>query len=418
MKAKIKENLNNPEKLEQLFREDSTAFESGFEELYPAMEKSELSTFWKLRLDYGKMPELLKKTNPFDIIFLIAACLLSGFLIKMPELFKLNWDEFFYVRNTGIIVFFGLSIYAMWTNRMVEIKKLLFFVGAFLLITIYVNLLPHNSDSDTINLVYIHLPLLMWSIYGIIFIDLKLKEPFNRITFIRYNGDLAILMAILTITGGILTAITIGLFEAIGFNIEDFYFKNIVIVGAVSIPIVATYIIKNYPALTNKIAPIVARIFSPMVLLTALVYLIALAFSGKNPFSNREFLIVFNLMLIGVMAIIVFSITEASTNKKYKCNQMVLLLLSSLTVIIDVVALSAIFYRLQAFGITPNRMAVLGSNVLILGNLVLLLIGLYKLNFKNAPLKNVELIIAKYLPVYLIWVLIVIFAFPLFFGSN
>jgi hypothetical protein len=123
-------------------------------------------------------------------------------------------------------------------------------------------------------------------------------------------------------------------------------------------------------------------------------------------------------MLIGVMAIIVFSIAEASTNKKHKFNQMVLLLLSVLTVIIDVVALSAIFYRLQAFGITPNRMAVLGSNVLILGNLVLLLIGLYKVNFKNAPLKNVELIIAKYLPVYLIWVLIVIFAFPLFFGSN
>src|SRR5690606_9529425 len=100
--------------------------------------------------------------------------------------------------------------------------------------------------------------------------------------------------------------------------------------GAVSVPIVATYIIKNYPALTNKIAPIVARIFSPMVLLTALIYLIALAFSGKNPFSDREFLIVFNLMLIGVMAIIVFSIAEASTNKKHKFNQMVLLLLSAL----------------------------------------------------------------------------------------
>ena len=410
--------LNNPEKLEQLFRKDSAAFESGFEELYPAMEKTELSTFWKLRLDYGKMPELLKKTNPFDIIFMIAACLLTGFLIKMPELFKPNWDESFYTQNTGIIVFFGLSIYVLWTNRMFEIKKLLFFVGAFLITTLYVNLLPQNSDSDTINLVYIHLPLLMWSIYGLVFINFDLKESEQRIAFIRYNGDLAILIAILAITGGILTVITIGLFEAIGFNIEDFYFKNIVIVGAVSVPIVATYIIKNYPALTNKIAPIVARIFSPMVLLTALVYLITLAFTGKNPFSDRDFLIVFNLMLTGVMAIIVFSVAEASTNKKHKFNQLILLLLSALTVIIDVVALAAIFYRLQAFGITPNRMAVLGSNVLILGNLVLLLISLYKLNFKNAPLKNVELTIAKYLPIYVVWVLIVIFVFPLIFSLK
>ncbi|MGE4289510.1 MAG: hypothetical protein AB7E36_12545 [Salinivirgaceae bacterium] len=418
MKAKIKENLNNPEKLEQIFREDGSAFESGFEELYPTMEKTELSTFWKLRLDYGKTPALIKKTNPLDIIFLISACLLTGFLIKIPDLFKLNWDEVFYARNTSIIVFFGLSIYALWTNRMVQVKKLLFFMGAFLLIIIYVNLLPQKTDSDTINLIYIHLPLLLWSIYGIIFIDLNLKDLNKRITFISYNGDLAILMAILIITGGILTAITIGLFEAIGFSIEDFYFKNIVIVGAVSVPIVATYIIKNHPAITNKIAPIVARIFSPIVFLTALIYLIALGFSGKNPFSDRDFLIVFNLMLIGVMAIIVFSVAEASTNQKHKFNQVVLFLLSVLTIIIDITALSAIFYRLQAFGITPNRMAVLGSNVLILGNLILLLISLYKLNVKKAPIKNVELAIAKYLPLYLLWVLIVIFAFPLFFGLT
>ncbi|PKP10646.1 MAG: DUF4153 domain-containing protein [Bacteroidetes bacterium HGW-Bacteroidetes-4] len=416
MKTKIKKHLNNPEKLEQLFREDGAAFESGFEELYSAMEKTELSTFWKLRIDYGKTPALHKPTKPFDLLFLIAACLLTGFLIKMPELFKLNWDEIFYARNTGIIVFFGLSIYALWTNRMVQVKKILFFVGAFLLITLYVNLLPQRTDSDTINLIYIHLPLLMWSIYGLIFINLNLKDAEKRITFIIYNGDLAILMAILAITGGILTAITIGLFEAIGYNIEEFFLKNIIIVGAVSAPIVSSYIIKNYPSLTNKIAPIIARIFSPIVLLTALIYLIALIFSGKNPFCDRDFLIVFNLMLIGVMAIIVFSVAEASTNKKHKFNHMVLLLLSALTIIIDVVALSAIFYRLQTFGITPNRMAVLGSNVLILVNLILLLISLYKLNFKKAPIKNVELIIAKYLPFYLLWFLMVIFAFPLVFG--
>ncbi len=380
------------------------------------MEKTELSTFWKLRIDYGKTPALHKPTKPFDLLFLIAACLLTGFLIKMPELFKLNWDEIFYARNTGIIVFFGLSIYALWTNRMVQVKKILFFVGAFLLITLYVNLLPQRTDSDTINLIYIHLPLLMWSIYGLIFINLNLKDAEKRITFIIYNGDLAILMAILAITGGILTAITIGLFEAIGYNIEEFFLKNIIIVGAVSAPIVSSYIIKNYPSLTNKIAPIIARIFSPIVLLTALIYLIALIFSGKNPFCDRDFLIVFNLMLIGVMAIIVFSVAEASTNKKHKFNHMVLLLLSALTIIIDVVALSAIFYRLQTFGITPNRMAVLGSNVLILVNLILLLISLYKLNFKKAPIKNVELIIAKYLPFYLLWFLMVIFAFPLVFG--
>jgi len=194
--------------------------------------------------------------------------------------------------------------------------------------------------------------------------------------------------------------------------------ENVVIVGAVSVPIVATYIIKNYTTLTNKLAPIIANIFSPLVLLTAVIFLIALAISEKDLYSDREFLLIFNIMLLGVMAVIVFSISETSTVRKQKFNELILFILSIITVIIDLIALSAIFYRLGTFGLTPNRLAVLGSNILILGNLVLLIIDLYKVNFKISRIREVELTIAKYLPLYLIWILFVVFGFPLFFGMK
>jgi hypothetical protein len=153
-------------------------------------------------------------------------------------------------------------------------------------------------------------------------------------------------------------------------------------------------------------------------LLTAIVFLVALAISGKDPYSDREFLLLFNVMLLGVMAVIVFSISETSIAGKQKFNEMILFVLSIITVIIDLIALSAIFYRLGAFGITPNRLAVLGSNILILGNLALLIIDLYKVNFRNALIRKVELTIAKYIPVYLIWILFVIIGFPLIFGVK
>jgi hypothetical protein len=284
--------------------------------------------------------------------------------------------------------------------------------------TVYVNLLPSVKNSDTINLVYIHLPLLMWCIFGLVFIDFNLRDKIRRIEYIRYNGDLAILMAIIFISGGVLTGITIGLFQAIGINIENFYMKNVVIAGAVSVPIVATYIIKNYTVIANKIAPVIARIFSPLVLLTAVIFLTALAISGKDLYSDREFLLIFNVMLFGVMAVIVFSISETSATGKQKFNELILFFLSIITVIIDLIALSAIFYRLGTFGITPNRLAVLGSNILILGNLVLIIIDLYKVNFKETSIKEVELTISKYLPVYLIWILFIIIGFPLIFGMK
>ena len=418
MKEKIKEHINNPDKLEQLYHDDRIAFESGFKEVYSEIEKYELSKFWKIRLDYNRRLEKIKKPALTDIFILISTCLITGFLIKIPDIFSVGMVEVFYAKNAGIIVFSGLTFYIAWTNKVFELKRLLPVFFTFLILTLYVNLLPPVIDSDSINLVYLHLPLLLWSILGFVFINFNFTDKFRRIEYIRYNGDLAILMALIVISGGILTGITIGLFEAIGINIENFYMQNIAIVGAVSVPIVASYITKNYTVLTNKIAPVIANIFSPLVLLTAVIFLVALAISGKDPYSDRDFLLIFNIMLLGVMAVIVFSISETSTTGKQRFSEMILFILSIITVLIDLIALSAIFYRLGTFGITPNRFAILGSNILILGNLILLVIALYRVNFKNALISEVELTIAKYLPVYLIWILFVVFGFPLVFGMK
>jgi len=419
MIEKIKENINNPEILERLYRDDRKSFESGFEKVYSEIENSEIAKFWKIRLDFDKPPDKIKKFSESDIFIMIAVCLLAGFLIKIPSLFNINLTNFlFYEKNAGIIVFFGLTLYAIWINRNFSQKRLVIILLAFIVPIIYINLLPSDRNSASINLAYIHLPLLMWCTYGLVFIDFNFKDKSKRIEYIRHNGDLAILVAIIMIAGGILAGITIGLFNAINIKIEKFYMDNVVIAGLVSVPIVATFIIKNYTIMTNKIAPVIANIFSPLVLLTLIIYLIAIAISGKDHYNDRDFLLIFNIMLLGVMGIIVFSISETSINRKQKFNEMILFILSIITVIIDLIALSAIFYRLVEYGVTPNRLAVLGSNILIFVNLVLIMIDLYKINFKEMVIEKVELTISKYLPIYIIWTLIVIFGFPVIFGIK
>jgi len=419
MTEKIKENINNPEKLERLYRDDKKTFESGFEKIYPEIENSEMAKFWKSRLDFDKIPVKTKIFSGSDIFIMIAVCLLAGFLIKIPDLFNINLKSFFfYEKNAGIIVFLGLTIYAILINKNFSKKSLVITFLIFIVSIIYINQLPCVRDSASINLVYIHMPLLMWCTYGLVFIDFDLKDKSKRIEYIRHNGDLAILGALILIAGGILAGITIVLFQAIGINIEKFYMDNIILVGLVSAPVVTTFVLKNYPALTNKIAPIIANIFSPLVLLTLIIYLIAIAFSGKDPYNDRNFLLIFNIMLIGVMGIIVFSISETSINTKRKFNEIVLFILSIITLVINLIALSAIFYRLGEYGLTPNRLAILGSNILIFGNLVLIMIDLFKINFKKSDLEKVEMTISKYLPLYIIWTLIVVFGFPLIFGMK
>ena len=419
MIEEIEANISNPEMLEKLYRDDRKAFEAAFEKIYPEIENTEPAKFWKARLEYSKKPDGMKIPVLSEIVIMIIMCLITGFLIKIPDLFHIKFSDFiFYEKNAAIIVFFGLTLYTIWINRISGYKRLIMTVLAFLIPVIYINLLPSIEPGASVNLAYIHLPLLMWCIYGIVFTGFDFKNRSKRIDFIRYNGDLAIIYALIAIAGGLLTAITIGLFNAIGINIEKFYMENIVIIGSVAAPVVAAFIIKNYTTLINKTAPLIAAIFSPLVLITLLVYLIAIVVSGKDPYNDRDFLLIFNIMLLGVMGIIVFSVSETSIIKNQKFNELTLFILSIITIIIDLIALSAIFYRLGEYGVTPNRLAVLVSNILVLINLVLIMIGLFRINFKKNEFRIVEMSVAKFLPVYLVWIIIVIFAFPVIFGMK
>ncbi|MDD5346938.1 MAG: hypothetical protein PHW30_10415, partial [Proteiniphilum sp.] len=77
---------------------------------------------------------------------------------------------------------------------------------------------------------------------------------------------------------------------------------------------------------------------------------------------------------------------------------------------------SAILYRLGEYGFTPNRTAVLGANLLILVNLIFMMIDLWNVLFKGKEIRRVELTLARYLPIYALWTLLVTFLFPLLFG--
>lgn len=354
-----------------------------------------------------------------EVIILVLTCLITGFLMKLPQLIGGQLNDFpFYEKNAGLILFLGLSAYWLFTNKQVKRKQLLFTLIAFVVTAVYINLLPSVKGSHSIMLAYIHLPLLLWCLYGVVYIDFDTKNTLRRMDYLKYNGDMAVLTAIILIAGALLTGLSIGLFSAIGMNIERFYTDYVVIVGLVSAPIVATYVVKNHPSVTHKIAPIIAGIFTPLVLLTLVVFLISIAVTGKDPYNDRDFLLVFNVMLLGVMALIVFSVSETTVKKGKRFTIFILVALSLVALLVDVVALSAIVYRLGEYGFTPNRTAVLGSNLLIFGNLLLIMIELFKVAFKGLAFEGVERIITRYLPIYTAWTLFVTFFFPLIFGMK
>lgn len=412
VKEEILQHIDNPKQLEKLYRKNKTGFQRVFNALYPDIQAHTSAQVWNERLNFEQGDLFLGPKK--EMLFVLLAALVTGLMARIPEFTGMNADYFF-MRNIGLVGSPMLMAYFLWKQK-TALRQVLVPLVAVILSAFYINFLPNHPTSSSILLACIHLPVFLWTLLGYSFAGGNWKSHSQRINFLRFNGDFAVMSALLVLAGALFTGITIGLFELIGLHIQEFYAKHIVIWGVSAIPILSTYLVLNNPQLVNKISPLIARIFTPLVFVTLLVFLIAIIYTGKNVYNDRNFLLLFNGLLIAVMAIILFSVTEITKNTAGKLNLFILFGLSLLTTILNGIALSAIAFRLSEFGITPNRIAVLGANLLIFVNLLFVAYQLFRILKAKASVQQLENSIAQFIPVYGIWSVLVTFLFPLLFS--
>ena len=413
MKNEILSNLDNPGQLERLYRRDKMNFKRSFRDLYPQLQQNQMARFWNERLNFTG--EEISWGNRRDLLFVICAAAVAGFIAKLPAFAGID-EEWFYPRNIGFILFPMLTAFFAWKHKL-SAGKIAFLAMATIASAVFINYHPGTGNSDTLVLSCIHMLLVLWSVLGFSFVG-SATNANDRLAFLKYNGDLVVMTTLIVIAGGILSGVTIGLFSLIGLHIEKFYFENIVVFGLPAAPIFGTFLTQTNPQLVGKVSPVIAKIFSPLVLVMLLIYLGAIAYSGKDPYNDREFLLIFNALLVGVMAIIFFSVAGTSKADKTAAESWILLLLSLLTIVVNSIALSAILFRISEWGLTPNRAAVLGGNILILVNLLLVTAQLVRVVSRKANITDVGKSIALFLPVYCAWAAIVTFLFPFLFGFR
>ena len=413
MQQEILNHLQDPMQLEKMYRANKSNFKRSFEQLYPEIKDNMVAEYWHARLNYEA--DDINWGTQRDIVWIIGAALVAGFIAKLPSIFGFNAD-FFYPRNLGFILFPVLTAWFAWKNKL-RINYIIIISACFIVGLVFINLLPNVQESDTLLLSCIHVVLFQWSLLGFAFVGTTQDRNQQVLAFLKYNGDLLVMTALIAIAGAILTGITIGLFNLIGFNIEEFYFQNIVVFALPAAPIIGTFLVQTNPQLVGKVSPVIAKIFCPVVLVMLIIYLGAMVYGGKDPYNDREFLLVFNALLVGVMAIIFFSIAENNGGKS-AAETWILFLLAIVTMIVNTIALSAILFRISEWGLTPNRAAILGMNILMLAHLVMVVVQLYKVVAKKIALNAVGKAIGWFMPLYVAWFIIVTFLFPLLFGFK
>jgi len=419
MKQQMINALGSAHELEVLYRGSPQEFIRVFPEVFAEHPDAPILQAWRARLLFENQREEKRDVKPSrwtrrDIWLTVALALGAGTLAKLPQLFSALDAGRFYSRNVSGIVVGALIVFFLVqkpsrTPGAARILILLLAAG------LYLNFLPHQANSQTVVLSCLHMPLFLWSLLGVAFMGGSWKDRAARMEFVRYSGELLIFTTVILIGGMVLTGLTFALFGMIDMKIEDWYLRNVVVYGAVASPIVATLLIERIVDDRFKIAPLLAKLFTPLFFLTAVSYLLAMTLNNKSPFTNRDFLVAFNGLLLVVLGLCVFSVSERAARESSGISDMLNIGLVSVTLVIDLIALAAILFRLASYGFTPNRLAVLGANLLAFVHLAGIVSSSMRTFRAGRVVPDLEKWIVGYLPVYTAWSLIVAVGFPLLF---
>lgn len=411
MEQQILDNINQPAELESLYRNNKARFSAAFFRLYPTIANTPVVETWKQRLSYSAPTSFVFGSSK-EIIWVLLLAIVSGCIAHLPTWLSLSASEFF-AKHVGLIVFPALGIYFA-VKKNVAGKKLLIPALVISLAAIFINTIPSHINSQTSLLSALHLPFLLWIITGYIFVGAQFHNANASIDFLQHNGNWLVLSAVMVITAILFTALSVALFNLIGIDLATIYESYLLIWVLAALPILSTYFVFNNPQLVNRISPLIAALLIPVVVLTLFIFLVSLILSSKSIYTDRNFLLTFNIMLVAIMAIIFFSLTSTHRHHRSLLHYLQTIL-ALLAFIANAIALSAIIFRLVDFGFTPNRIAVLGANLLIFMHLAFIAYQLFVSLQKNNSMYSIGAGIVKWAPVYALWAAIVVFLFPLLF---
>jgi hypothetical protein len=277
----------------------------------------------------------------------------------------------------------------------------------------------YGAFDDALTNAELHIPLFLWLLTGVAFAGKEWKTTSARMGFLRYNGEVIIYTTILIIGGVILGSITLALLGFIenSYELSEWYQEYVIIYGMVSTPIIATFLLDKVIDKRLNIAPTIAKFFTPLFLITTFVYLIIMIVYQKNPFGDREYLMALNILLIIVLGLLIFTIAEHNSTLIPSSNDYLNIGLACAIIILDAIALTATLFRSASdvYGLTPNRIAILGINLLVFVHLMGILIHYVRFVWKGKAFENLEIWIASYLPYYAIWAILVSVLLPIFF---
>lgn len=325
------------------------------------------------------------------------------------------------MRNVGLLTFPFLAAYFAWKRRFTGAVTATLLVP-FAVLAVALNVYPFGSGGSggsggsTGMLAALHAPVVLWLLAGVAYVGGRWRSDKRRMDFVRFTGELAIYYTLLALGGAVLIALTLATLRIIGTDfvpVLDGWILPFAVPGAF---VVAAWLVEAKQQVVENIAPVLTRVFTPLTVVMLLVLLPVLATAGGFVDIDRNLLILMDAILVLVLCLLLYSISARDSLAPPGLFDALQLVLVVAALAVDAVMLAAMLTRIAEFGYSPNKIAALGLNLLLLVHLfraAWLAVGFLR---GRRPFTAVERWQTRYLPVYGAWAAVVVMAFPPLFG--
>ena len=361
-----------------------------------------------------------------DAIVAFCLAVVAALAIKVPALFGIqleDQDAGFYARNLSLFVLPLLTGYFVWKRRL-DTSTLRWLAVAFVAAGVFANVYPFapggsSFPGDSIEaLTALHLPIALWLVVGIAYAGGRWSQVGGRMDFIRFSGELFIYYILIALGGAVLMAFMAMIFQAIGIDVEPFFESWLLPCGAVGAVVVASWLVEAKQSVIENMAPVLTRLFTPLFAAVLVTFLGTLLWTGGGSAIERNMLIAFDLLLVVVLGLLLYSVSARDPRSPPGAFDVVQVVLVVSALLADAVALWAIAARITEFGFSPNRVAALGENVILLVNLAWSAVLYIRFLRGRGSFTSLERWQTDYLPVYAVWAAIVVIVFPPVFGYT
>ncbi len=363
-------------------------------------------------------PEPAEGSSRHDFLVMIGFACLAAAAIKVPEIFgaSLIDDGEFYARNISLFALVPLAGYFVWRRGLPAARVLRLLAPPFVAAAVVVNAYPFEENSDTEILAAVHLPILLWLLVGVAYAGGDWRSDRRRMDYVRFTGEWFIYYVLIALGGGVFAGFTAGAFVTIGIEAEGFVTTWLLACGALGAVVVASWLVEAKQSVVENLAPVLTKLFTPLFGAMLLAFLGAMVWTGSGIDFDRDVLIFFDLLMALVLGLLLYAVSARDPVAPHGMFDILQLVLVVSALVVDALVLAAMVGRISDFGFTPNRVAALGENVVLLVNLAWsarLHFGFWR---GRLPFASLERWQTAYAPVYAVWAVAVVVVFPPAFG--